>query len=262
MIIFAFFITLDVGKAHLPRLVGQMSDTLILIQLCTGMLEILMIAYYSGALTMFLVSKPNLPFRSQVEGMGNSDWKLIVASGDEYHLRNNFDQDEHPIVKLRFQEATSEIDSNERQRRLHHIFQILDSEPNHYAISTRHRISWARSLAQNKAYTSFNLIQFCDTISVQSALIFPKNSPYREAINYWLLKLNDAGLSHHLKNQFGTLGRGDGAQKATAITMEQMSLVVRLGTIVLLIVIAIWIVEKISHKGLSKKWSTGILPGK
>ncbi len=53
-----------------------------------GLAYTVAMAYYSGGQTMFLVSKPEVPFNDIISGALSEDWKVIVANGDETMLSN------------------------------------------------------------------------------------------------------------------------------------------------------------------------------
>ena len=47
------------------------------------LLFLLLQAYYSGALTMFLASAPGQPFHTVEEGLASPDWDMIILQGEE-----------------------------------------------------------------------------------------------------------------------------------------------------------------------------------
>ncbi len=55
-----------------------------------GLAYTVAMAYYSGGQTMFLVSKPNVPFNDIISGALSEDWKVIVANGDKTIFQNLF----------------------------------------------------------------------------------------------------------------------------------------------------------------------------
>jgi hypothetical protein len=93
------FVMLTAMRESLGKFSGRLYDTLLLLGMCVGLLELLLTAYYGGALTMFLASTPNLPFETQLDGMRNPDWTLLITNGDESFISNAYHLEDYPELR-------------------------------------------------------------------------------------------------------------------------------------------------------------------
>jgi hypothetical protein len=252
LIMITLLLKMDLITTFLKGKFSHAKDTVYFISLFSGILEFLILAYFGGALTMFLVTQPEVPFRTQLEGLRNSDWSLLVIAGDESYFGHTFDLERYPKIKAKNEEIYSKSFPPATQRRLGHILKDLSSRPNHFTITIDRRLVWARNHPNNKAISNFNLLKFCDTVRHRAALMIPKNSPYKDALNYWILKLRDFGLMRQLEQQLGAADQPLKSSDWSPITIGQMGILLKADLAVLLTAFAVFIFEQISHKFLKE----------
>ena len=89
---------------------SNLSDGAATLAVVAGILEVLINAYYGGGLTMFLASKPALPFDSALDGIAehSDSWTLLLGNGDEGMIGTNLDINLHPKLKEADDRFTSE----------------------------------------------------------------------------------------------------------------------------------------------------------
>ncbi len=177
----------------------ESSDAAKMVSLSSGMLAVLVNAFYAGALTMFLASKADLPFDSIFEGLNQDSWQLLMSHGDERTIENNFDLSKYPRLREKHEYLVSK-EHMEQDRRIVKILQQLQTEPTRYLITYSSRVHWAMEEYRNNV--SFTMVEFCQSMTGYGALILPKNSPYRDALNAWILKLKDSGLLSQFEREW------------------------------------------------------------
>ncbi len=212
----------------------------------SGILEVLLLAYYGGALTMFLASFPDAPFNSMYEALTQDEWKLLVANGDETVIENVFDVSKHP----RLRRQHNRISSGEFKRSDRSILSVLEelqTKPLRFMAGTRERLLWSKSF--HKARLTFRLFEFCEPVPLQGSLVVPKNSPYKSALNFWILRLRDSGILHQLeKDLVGIHPSKLPVIASNQIGFGQVELAFVVGAVALTVVLALLALEMLAKK--------------
>ncbi len=210
-----------------------------------GILQVFLAGFYEGALTMFLASKAGAPFESMYMGLSQGTWEVLLSNGDESFILINFDQERLPELREQHRKVTSE-EYLRQDRTLFKVLGDLQTKQHHFTIINRDRFLWA--MGRHKDVFTFHTYEFCEHVFTYGALMIPKNSPYKNALNFWILKLQDFGILDQLKNSI-ELPQGR-LKEATSnkVTLRQLALAFKSLAVILATVLVLLAMEMVSKK--------------
>ena len=233
VVIFALLISEEsfiVDKLVLTKMFGYR-----VLLLSIGFFNLLIMAFYEGALTMFLASEPTLPFSSLMEGLTlYPKWSPIVSSDimldllEHYSPKNaeNFAERKSEIV-LGFKESVEKMESGRffRFSSREYMALYLSDKPEHHI-------------------TAFGRPE----IYFQGMLV-PKNSPFLKVINHGIIRLYNNGLldrilAHHFYADFPIKGQ----PSKTVLTLKHTGLLFIIYGIGIILVIVFVVCEIMKGK--------------
>ncbi len=211
-----------------------------------GLAYTVAMAYYSGGQTMFLVSKPNVPFNDIISGALSEDWKVIVANGDETIFQNLFPTfaKEHPLIKS----LVKNFKANPKTMK-----QVLQ-ELNHsksFLASLKSRVAYF--LQKYPTSGPSLLVPFCTPRTTTRTFLIPQSSPFKATLNKGLQRMRQSGAMraawrrwHRLNGQSWDMG-ATGSVKPRSITFWKVAWAFRMGGFTTIFVLILVAIEKVVH---------------
>jgi len=218
--------------------------------LVAGLSFTVVIGYFSGALTMFLVPSLAMPFQTSNEGLANPDWNVIIPS-DVAGVFSLFFNTKDAIVKETEEQLRSggserfylTDDMEEALARL----QNLDT----FLLATDDRINPALESVGKENLPSSGIARFCQPRTFQYLAITSKWSPFLPLLNEGLLNLKETNMQARLEAKwFGrdTLGSQSSLPPTAVLSVSHIK-----GTLALPIIVAICCLMILALEHLSKK---------
>ena len=214
-----------------------------------GLSSALVIAYYSAAQTMFLVSDREMPFETIYEGLAeNENWHPLLLSGESHLIGHLFAYSEYDAVKaIEHGDYFKEHPIGTKQ-----AMDILN-KGNYFIISGLARIKL--ELQELPTHLDYHLVTFCKPTIRPTGFLVPKTSPFKQALNKGLANLRQTGAMAQLQARWkGDLGPS--SQQTQTITLSQVVLIFQAGLVVLLACLILLVLERrFAHLSDSKRMS-------
>ena len=194
---------------------------------------VLLNAYYGGALTMFFSTSPDIPFQNIREGIAlYPKWKWIVINGDEAQIQSRSDAGDKDFAFYwdKVQDQTNNLVA------LNHIAALKElSIPGNYLFSDK--MSLVYVIKDKPEITkSITPVMISSKQSIESCLLYPKNSPYTKMLNEGIQRLIQNGaVDSIIKFWVGNIPPSQNEGDAEAIGgKEIVFLFVTMGSAILL----------------------------
>ncbi len=216
-----------------------------------NLLFTLVYAYYCGAQTMFLASKPDLPFQTALHGVTKSSWSVLITEGDNilrHHLPSTA---KITALHKKFQEEKLSLEET---------MPMLENRKT-FLLSTKVQLAQRMKEGTKKSTSSWSpLVSFCKPIKSVRALYLPRNSPFHRAIDRGISRLRQNGQFQALRRRLLRDGKFHTDADLESSTKSIDFLTVSLAFLGLALVLALALIllsaEKISSR-LKKKRSKG-----
>ncbi len=210
-----------------------------------GLAYTVAMAYYSGGQTMFLVSKPEVPFNDIISGALSEDWKVIVANGDETMLSNLY-----PIFAKENPRIRSLVENfKAHPKTMKQVLQELNLSRTFLA-ALKSRVAYF--LQKYPDSGPGLLVPFCTPRTSAKTFLIPHSSPFKYVLNKGIKHMRMSGAMEVVWRRWHRL-RGQeemgipGGTKPRSLTFWKVAWVFQMGGVIIACVLLLLAIEKIIY---------------
>lgn len=199
------------------------SKTFFLVQ---GILFTILHGFYSGALTMFSVYTPDMPFSNIVDIAVSNSWSVILPKGEEVVFQRFYDQKEPKAMKADQKYNSDEYRKKQPENSMDGLLR-LQTVPNSVLYISEQRFFTALQNALSggaKGVDPQGLLRFCQPNRDQGAIMLPKGSPFKRILNRAIVRMYENGQLEQMKNTwFRKSHIGSNMDDVPSISLRQVA---------------------------------------